>query len=111
MDEKNKGPINKHLVLEEAERRFYIARDQIVLLNRKLTELQYRYDAAKRVGRNSFRYNLRLRMTVLEGMKNVYYAYAHDQADNVAILRRELFGQQVRIAYGEHTETSEYSSV
>lgn len=71
------------------------------MLNRALTSLQKRYDNAKRRNVRSFRYHLRLRLAVIEGMRNVYYDYAHEKAKQVAELRRELFGEIVEIVSEE----------
>lgn len=87
--------------LVDAERRFRRSCEQIVMLNRALTSLQKRYDNAKRRNVRSFRYHLRLRLAVIEGMRNVYYDYAHEKAKQVAELRRELFGEIVEIVSEE----------
>lgn len=87
--------------LVDAERRFRRSCEQIVMLNRALTSLQKRYDNAKRRNVRSFRYHLRLRLAVIEGMRNVYYDYAHEKAKQVAELRRELFGEIVQIVSEE----------
>lgn len=87
--------------LVDAERRFRRSCEQIVMLNRALTTLQKRYDNAKRRNVRSFRYHLRLRLAVIEGMRNVYYDYAHEKAKQVAELRRELFGEIVEIVSEE----------
>lgn len=87
--------------LVDAEKRFRRSCEQIVMLNRALTSLQKRYDNAKRRNVRSFRYHLRLRLAVIEGMRNVYYDYAHEKAKQVAELRRELFGEIVEIVSEE----------
>lgn len=83
--------------LVDAERRFRRSCEQIVLLNQALTALQKRYDDAKKKNLRAFRYHLRLRLAVIEGMRNVYYDYAHEKAKQIAELRRELFGEIVEI--------------
>lgn len=80
------------------------------MLNRALTSLQKRYDNAKRRNVRSFRYHLRLRLAVIEGMRNVYYDYAHEKAKQVAELRRELFGEIVEIVSEESWAKEEYVS-
>ena len=47
-----------------------------------------------------FRYNLRLKLAVVEGVRNIYYDYAYAKADQVADLRRELFNESVEIVSG-----------
>ncbi|WAR07329.1 hypothetical protein MAR_017287 [Mya arenaria] len=93
--------------LTEAEGRFQKACDQIVLLNHRLGEVQKRYKMAKRSNNKAFRYNLRLKLAVIEGVRNMYYDFAYSKADRVAELRRELFDESVEIVSGSD---SEYSS-
>jgi hypothetical protein len=46
-------------------------------LNYSLDALQQRYNKAKKDNHKSFRYSLRLRIAVVDGMRNMYYDYAH----------------------------------
>ena len=64
--------LDKRFTLNVAERRFKKACDQIVLLNQRLGEVQKRYKMAKRTNNRSFRYNLRLKLAVIEGARNMY---------------------------------------
>lgn len=89
--------LDKRFTLTDTERRFRKACDQIVLLNNHLGEVQKRYKMAKRTNNRSFRYNLRLKLAVIEGARNMYYDYAYTKADQVAELRRELFNESVEI--------------
>ena len=92
---------NKRTSLVENERRFKRACEQIVQLNYSLDALQQRYNKAKKDNHRSFRYSLRLRIAVVDGMRNMYYDYAHKKAETVAELRRELFGEVVDIISDE----------
>ncbi|KAK6165689.1 hypothetical protein SNE40_022570 [Patella caerulea] len=76
--------------LSETEHRFRRACQQVVLLNNKLKELQVRYDRARRDQMRSFRYNIRLRMSGAEGVRNAYYEYARLKADRVLYLRYRI---------------------
>lgn len=89
--------LNKRSKLVESERRFKRACEQIVQLNYSLDALQKRYNRAKTDNNKSFRYSLRLRIAVVDGMRNMYYDYAHQKAESVAELRQELFGEVVDI--------------
>ncbi|KAK6180567.1 hypothetical protein SNE40_012698 [Patella caerulea] len=73
--------------LMDAERFFRRACEQIVQLNRRLDEMAKRYDKASRENHRSFRYSLRLRMAVTEGVRNMYYEYAANKADEITNLR------------------------
>ncbi|WAR07227.1 hypothetical protein MAR_017185 [Mya arenaria] len=61
----------------------------------------------QRSNNKAFRYNLRLKLAVIEGVRNMYYDFAYSKADRVAELRRELFDESVEIVSGSD---SEYSS-
>lgn len=78
--------------LEKAESSFQKACEQIVFLNKKLDDLQIRYDRANKEGNKSFRYSLRLKIAAGEGLRNTYYEYACAKADLVTSLRCTLFG-------------------
>ena len=78
--------------LEKAESSFQKACEQIVLLNKRLDELQLRYDRANKDGNKSFRYSLRLKIAAGEGLRNTYYEYACTKADLITNLRCTLFG-------------------
>ena len=99
--------LDKRFSLTEAEGRFKKACDQIVLLNKRLGEVQKRYKLAKRASNRVFRYNLRLKLAAIEGVRNMYYDYAYHKADRVAELRRDLFNESVEIVSGSD---SDYSS-
>ena len=83
--------------LQEHERQLVRACEQIILLNDKIRGLTKRYESAKLECFRSFRYNLRVRLAVVEGVRNVFYEYARDMAEDIADLRRELYGQNVEI--------------
>lgn len=76
--------------LNEAERAFRKACEQIVQLNRRLDEMAKRYDKASKENHRSFRYSLRLRMAVTEGVRNMYYEYASNKADEITTLRCQV---------------------
>ena len=73
--------------LNDTETRFKRACEQVVLLNDKLEGLQRRYDKARQENNRTFRYNLRLKMASVEGVRNAYYEYACEKAEKIAELR------------------------
>lgn len=87
------GLLNKRFTLIETERRFRTACSQIIHLNLKVKDMQGRYDRAKQENRRSFRYHLRLRLAVLEGVRNMYNDYAHEKANEIMKLRRDISQQ------------------
>ena len=94
---KTKSSLAKRFQLLDTERRFRRACEQIVQLNYKLDDLQCRYLKAKKENMRTFRYSLRLRLAVVEGLRNTYYDYAHQKAETVAELRKEMYGEEVDI--------------
>ena len=90
----------KHLSLTRTEWRFRKACDQIVLLNLQLSEIQKRYKDAKDRNVKPLRYKLRLRLAVIEGVRNMYYEYAYCKANEIADMRQQLYGENVIIRSG-----------
>ena len=99
--------LDKRFTLLESERRFRRACEQIVQLNYKLDEIQSRYLGAKRDGQRTFRYNYRLRLSVMEGLRNMYYDYAHQKAEDISGLRKDLYGEIVDVVSGSEDEDEE----
>ena len=95
----SKNKLDKKFSLIDNEKKFKRACEQILQLNQRMDEMQFRYTKAKQANHLSFRYNLRLRLAVIERLRNmyIYYDYAHHKAEAVAELRRELFGEEVEI--------------
>ena len=99
----------KESELDFAEKKFKRSCEHIVLLNQKLNDLQVRYNNAKRDDRRSFRYPLRLKIAVVDGVRNMYYEYALREAKKIAEIKASLFGYQVVIDEDYDTEESEDS--
>ena len=83
--------------LQDAEMKFRKACIQITLLNKQLEDFKDRYSKAKEDNFRCFRYNLRLTLSVIEGVRNMYYDYAYMKAEKVAALSNDLFGETVEI--------------
>ena len=64
--------LDKRFSLVDNERKFKRACELILHLNQRMDEMQHRYTKAKKANHRSFRYNLRLRLAVIEGMRNMY---------------------------------------
>ncbi len=94
--------------LKDTERRLRQTCEQIILLNNQIRALTKRYNAAKAEGFGSFRYNLRVRLAAVEGVRNVFYEYARDRAEDVADLRRDLYNQNVTIVTDSDDSDAEY---
>ncbi|XP_060577198.1 uncharacterized protein LOC132749842 [Ruditapes philippinarum] len=103
------NPENENLTdmkteLQQTEIRFRKACNQINLLNRKMESIHKRYNCAKKNNHRVFRYKLRLRLAVVEGLRNMYYEYANKKASRVVELRRELFNENVEVVEQEDSD-------
>ena len=83
--------------LKDAEIKFRKACIQIVLLNKQLDDFKDWYSKAKEDNFRSFRYNLRLKLAIIEGVRNMYYDYAYMKAEKVAAFSHDLYGEAVEI--------------
>jgi len=72
------------------DRKFRRACQQIRLLNHRIEDAQTRYDRAYKNNRRSFRYTCRLQLATLEGMRNMFYEYACNRADELEALQEDL---------------------
>ena len=82
-----------HLVaeLEERQRRFNRACEQLVLLNTKLGEIQSKYEKAKSEKRRSLQFLFRCRILTVEGLMQTYLLYATRKRKEIRELRFILF--------------------
>lgn len=78
--------------MREAQAKFEKACHQIVLLDQKIRDLEVRYKRAVKNKKHSFRYNLRLRLSVVTGVKMMYHHYASTKAEELDQLRRQMVG-------------------
>lgn len=77
--------------LNDAQAKFEKACQQIVLLDQKIKDLEVRYKRAVKHKKNSFRYNLRLRLSVVTGVKMMYHHFASTKADELHRLHRQRY--------------------
>lgn len=91
--------------LAQTERKLIRSCEHVILLNDKIRGLTKRYKSAREEGFKSFRYNLRIRLAAVEGVRNMYYEYARDRAEEVAELRKELYDQNVEIVTASDDES------
>ena len=66
--------------------KFQSACAQVLLLNNTVQDLQTRYDRAVKENLRQYRYTLRLRLCTVEGLRNMYYEYACQSADEIEAL-------------------------
>lgn len=61
----------------------------IVQLDKKIKDLEVQYRRAVKHKKNSFRYNLRLRLSIVTGVKMMYHHYASTKAEELNRLHRQ----------------------
>ena len=71
-----------------AERLFRRACEQVFVLNKEVAKLSNRYNEAELTGNKTLRYQLRLRISVIEGVRNMFYEYATQKANVISELQR-----------------------
>ena len=76
------------------EQEFKRACDQITILNREITYLHKRYTQVNAHNQRSFRYNFRLRIATLEGVRCVFYKYAEHRASMLDQINQQLYTLQ-----------------
>ena len=60
---------------------------QVRLLNSQLDDLETRFKFSTENGNRVFNYNQRIKLCVMEGVRNVYYEYAQRIGDRLDALR------------------------
>lgn len=93
--------------LMSVERKMLKACQTVILLNDRMYNMCERYNRARRQNYKSFRYSHRIRMAVIEGVRNMYYEYARDRAEEVAEIRQKLYNQRVTIIDGSNDVNSD----
>lgn len=83
--------------------KFRRACHHIRVLNRRIEDVQVRYDRAFASGQRSFRYTHRLKLATLEGMRNMYYEYACLRADELEQMQ-DVLVRQGFISDGQDSE-------
>ena len=86
---------NEQMIVKfrDLDAKFRKACHHIRMLNRRIEDVQVRYDRAFSSGQRSFRYTHRLKLATLEGMRNMYYEYACLRADELEEMQDVLIRQ------------------
>lgn len=93
--------------LKEQETYYGMACLQLTVLNQRFEQLTRRYDRADKLGQKSFRYSLRMKMAILEGVRNMFYEFATLKACDVNKLRQEILIEHAFLENnGEYTDSS-----
>ena len=73
-----------------SHRKFNRACDQMSLLDQRIKDMQVRYQRAIKNKKNAARYTLRQHLTVMTGVKMMFYEYASTQANKMDALREKM---------------------
>jgi hypothetical protein len=76
--------------LKTMYRKFRRACSYLRWFNSAITDTNTRYLRAKRDNQRSFRYNLRLKIATLEGVRNAYHEYACQTGTQINELKHQL---------------------
>ena len=87
------------------DRKFRRSCLHIRTLNRRIEEIQVRYDRAFSVGSRSFRYCHRLKLATCEGMRNMYYEYACRRADELEQMQEILIQRGLISGSSDESDT------
>lgn len=76
--------------MRAADRRFQRACRQLVMLNNRLEDLNTQYRRCRRNNRRGLRYGVRLQLSTVEGLRNMFYEYACQRADELEEMQHSL---------------------
>ena len=76
--------------MRATDRRFQRACRQLVMLNNRLEDLNTQYRRCRRNNRRGLRYGVRLQLSTVEGLRNMFYEYACLRADDLEEMQQDL---------------------
>ena len=85
--------VREDLVL--VERHFRRACEQVFILNKEAEQLTCRYNEDDATDKKTLRYYLRLRIGVIEGVRNMFYEFAAQKAIVITQLQRPILAIDV----------------
>jgi len=80
--------------LRDAGQRLNKAQAQIEVLDKQIRELEVLYKRAQKTKKHSFRYNLRLRLSAITGIKMMYHHYKSTKEEEINEIRAKLYGEE-----------------
>ena len=83
--------------LHDAEQRLSKYLQQILVIDDQIRELEILYKRAQKSIKNASRYNLRLKISVVSGVKMMYYHYASSKREEINNFRDQLFGNDYQL--------------
>ena len=97
--------------LLEAEKLFRKACEQFTVLNRHVEELNVRFREADISGHRVLRYNIRLRLSVIEGVRNMFYEYAAMKSTEIIELQRRVLEDATAIDDDSDSDISDIAEL
>jgi len=85
----------KEQKLKDTEEKFNRACQQISGLSRQLGQVKTRYSRARADNSKHFRYKLRLKLTVIQGVRDMYCEYARRKAEEIMLRRENMYAELV----------------
>lgn len=86
--------------LHDAELRLIASSQNIQKIDYQIKELDTLYKRAQSLKKNACRYNIRLKISVLSGIKMMYHHYNASIQERISRLRNELYGDEYQM--GNH---------
>ena len=83
--------------LHDAEQRLRKSLQQILVIDAQIRELEILYKRAQKSKKNASRYNLRLKLSVVSGIKMMYHHYSSSKREEINRLRTQLFGDDYQL--------------
>ena len=83
---------------------------QVALLNSEINRMRFQLENAKRNDQRTRGYQLRLRLTTIEGVRNMYYEYATRKAAMVLHLKSQLTDQDGYELFLDDSDDSDTSA-
>jgi len=83
--------------LHDAEQRLRRSLQQILVIDGQIRELEILYKRAQKSKKNASRYNLRLKLSVVSGIKMMYHHYSSSKREEINKLRTQLFGDDYQL--------------
>merc|ERR1711963_312068 len=83
--------------LHDAEQRLQKSLQQITVIDGQIRELEILYKRAQKSKKHASRYNLRLKLSVVSGIKMMYHHYSSSKKEEINRLRTQLFGDDYQL--------------
>lgn len=86
--------------MADAEQRVIKSGQHIQVLDQQIKELEVLYKRAQKSKKHASRYNLRLKLSVLSGIKMMYHHYQTSKQEEITKFRNELYSDEYQL--GNH---------